>query len=186
MVSDVTQQGDGEWLTWSPKRAGFLPLRPAGSRSKIRRLSPRNCPSIWNPFQGLETEADALQAAKVGAVVAGIVAIEHVVFGLSVGTRSATVGNLIAIVLMAFLGWCIFKEQKVWASITVLAWVIVEIVAKIIFVLGPDAASRGQPGSLIIDVIALAGALLSVRGCLKLKKLEGAEKSKEVQERPKA
>jgi hypothetical protein len=133
--------------------------------------------SIWNPFQGLETEAGALEAAKVGAVVAGIVAIEHVVFGLSVGTRSATAGNLIAIVVMAFLGWRIFKEQKIWASIAVLVWATVEIVAKIIFVLDPSAASHGQPGSLIINVIVLAGAILSVRGCLKLKKLGRAEKS---------
>ena len=139
-------------------------------------------PSIWNPFQGLETEADALEAAKVGAVVAGIIAIEHVVFGLSMGTRSSTVGNLIAIVVMAFMGWWIFKEQKVWASIAVLACATVEFVAKIIFMLGATA-SRGQPASLIINFIVLAGALLSVRGCLKLGKLERAEKSKEFQER---
>jgi drug/metabolite transporter (DMT)-like permease len=158
----------------------------AGETKQDLKAVAKKRPSIWNPFQGLKTEADALEAAKVGAVVTGIIAIEHVVFGLSIGTRSATVGNLIAIVLMAFLGWYIFKEQKVWASITVLVWVIVEIVAKIIFVLSPNAASRGQPGSLIINVIGLAGALLSVRGCLKLRKLEHAEKAKEFRELPKA
>ena len=159
------------------EESGLPSASPGGEPKQDPKPGAKKLPSIWNPFQGLETEADALQAAKVGAVVAGIVAIEHVVFGLSVGAGSATVGNLIAIVLMGFLGWYIFKEQKVWASMTVLAWVIVEIVAKIVFVLGPNAASRGQPGSLIIDVIVLAGALLSVRGCLKLKKLGPAEKS---------
>ena len=155
-----------------------LPSASTGAEPKQdRKAIAKKRPSIWNPFQGLETEADALEAAKVGAVVAGIIAIEHVVFGLSVGTRSATIGNLIAIVLMAFLGWWIFKEQKVWASITLLAWATVEIVAKIVFVFGPNAASHGQPGSVIINFIALAGALLSVRGCLKLKKLGRAEKS---------
>jgi hypothetical protein len=132
-------------------------------------------PRRQNQSRGLETEADALEAAKVGAVVAGIIAIEHVVFGLSVDTRPATVGNLMAIVLMAFLGWRIFKEQKVWASITVLVWAIVEIVAKIVFVLGPDAASRSPPASLIIDVTVLAGALLSVRGASNSRK--GAQRS---------
>jgi hypothetical protein len=131
-------------------------------------------PTIWNPFQRLETEADALQAAKVGAVVAGIIAIEHVAFGLIVGTVLGTIGNLIAIVLMAVLGWYILKKQKVWASITVLVWVMVEIIAKIGFVLGPHA-SHAPLGSLIIDIIALAGALLSLRGCLKLRKLGHAE-----------
>jgi hypothetical protein len=150
---------------------------PGGEPKQDRKAIAKNRPSIWNPFQGLETEADALEAAKVGAVVAGIIAIEHVVFGLSVGTGSATIGNLIAIVLMAFLAWYIFKEQKVWASMTVLVWIIVEIVVKIVFVFSPNAASRASPGSLIIDVIALAGALLSVRGCLKLKKSAPAEKS---------
>jgi hypothetical protein len=135
-------------------------------------------PSIWNPFKGIETEADAREAAKVGAVAAGIIAIEHVVFGLGFGSRSATVGNLIAIVLMAFLGWWIFKEQKLWASIMVLVWVIVEIVAKLIYVLGPNAASRSPAGSLIINVIVFAGALLSVRGCLKLKRLASARAAK--------
>jgi hypothetical protein len=134
-------------------------------------------PSIWNPFKGLETDADARDAAKVGAVAAGIIAIEHVVFGLGFGSRSATAGNLIAIVLMAFLGWWIFKKQKLWASITVLVWVIVEIIAKIIFVLGPNAVSRSPPGSLVINVIVFTGALLSVRGCLKLRKSGRAEKS---------
>ena len=37
-----------------------------------------------------------------------------------------------------------------------------------------------KPSSLIINVIVLAGALLSVKGCLKLKKLEHAEKFEEV------
>ena len=134
-------------------------------------------PSIWNPLKKLDTKGDALEAARVGAIVAGIIAIEHVVFGLSVGTRSATIGNLIAIVLMGFLGWWIFKEQKVWASIALLAWVIVEIVAKIVFVFGPDADGHGSAGSVIINVIAAAGALLSVRGCRKLKTFECAEKS---------
>jgi hypothetical protein len=134
-------------------------------------------PSIWNPLKTLDTKGDALEAARVGAIVAGIIAIEHVVFGLSVGTRSATIGNLISIVLMGFLGWWIFREQKVWASIALLAWVIVEIVAKIVFVFGPDADGHGSAGSVIINVIAATGALLSVRGCRKLKTFECAEKS---------
>ena len=85
---------------------------PGGEPKQDRKAVAKQRPSIWNPFQGLETEADALEAAKVGAVVAGIVAIEHVVFGLSMGARSSTVGNLIAIVVMAFMGWWIFKEQS--------------------------------------------------------------------------
>jgi hypothetical protein len=161
------------------------PSTSAESKEDRRAIATKR-PSIWNPFRGLETEADALEAAKAGAVVAGIIAVEHVVFGLSVGTKSATAGNLIAIVVMAFLGWRIFKEQKVWASIALLAWVTVEIVAKILFVFAPDTTSLRQPGSVIITFIALAGALLSVRGCLKPKNLEGAEKSREVQQRPKS
>ena len=159
-----------------PDESRLPSASPGGEPKQDLKAVAKQRPSIWNPFQGLETEADALQAAKVGAVVAGIIAIEHVVFGLSMGTRSSTVGNLIAIVVMAFMGWWIFKEQKVWASIAVLAWATVEFVAKIIFMLGANA-SRGQPGSLIINFIVLAGALLSVRGCLKLKKLGPAEKS---------
>ena len=140
-------------------------------------------PSIWNPLRRLETEVDALEAVKAGAVAAGIIAIEHVVFALGAGTRSAIVGNLITIVLMAFLGWSIFKAQKIWASVGLLAWAIVEILAKIVFVLGPDADSRGSSVSVIINVIAAAGALLSVRGCRKLQQLERTEKSKEIEER---
>jgi hypothetical protein len=140
-------------------------------------------PSIWNPFRRLETEADALEAIKAGAVAAGIIAIEHVVFALGAGTRSAIVGNLITIVLMAFLGWSIFKAQKIWASVGLLAWAILEILAKIVFMLGADA-SRGSAGSvIIINIIAAAGALLSVRGCRKLQKLERTEKSEEIEER---
>jgi hypothetical protein len=142
-----------------------------------RVITKKHPPSIWNPLKELETEADALEAAKVGAIAACITAIEHVVFGLGVGTKSAVAGNLIAIVIMAFLGWWIFKEQKVWASIALLAWITLEIVAKIVFVLGADANSHAQLGSVIINFVALAGALLSVRGCLKLKTLKVAEKS---------
>ena len=147
-----------------------------------RRAIATKRPSIWNPFRGLETEADALEATKAGAVVAGIIAIEHVVFGLSVGSRSAALGNVIAVALMGFLGWWIFKEQKVWASITLLAWAIVELVAKIVFVLGSIAAIRGQAGGVIVNFIALTGALLSVRACRKLQKLEEAEKFRENQQ----
>jgi hypothetical protein len=102
-----------------------------------------------------------------------------VVFALDAGTRSAIAGNLITIVLMAFLGWSIFKAQKIWASVGLLAWAIVEILAKIVFVLGPNADSHGSVGSVIA-----AGALLSVRGCRKLKTF--AEKSKEIRGRPHA
>jgi hypothetical protein len=105
------------------------------------------------------------------------------VFALGAGTRSAIAGNLITIVLMAFLGWSIFKAQKIWASVGLLAWAIVEILAKIVFVLGPNADSHGSVGSVIINVIAAAGALLSVRGCRKLQTLERVEKSREIQER---
>ena len=158
-------------------------LSPSTSvESKEDRRAATKRPSIWNPFQGLETEADTLEAAKAGAVVAGIIAIEHVVFGLSVGSRSAALGNVIAVALMGFLGWWIFKEQKVWASITLLAWAIVELVAKIVFVLGSIAAIRGQAGGVIVNFIALTGALLSVRACRKLQKLEEAEKFRENQQ----
>jgi hypothetical protein len=154
-----------------------LPSASTGVESKQdRKAVATKRPSIWNPFRRLETESDALEAAKAGAVVAGIIAIEHVVFGLSVGAKSATAGNLIAIVVMAFLGWSIFKEQKVWASMTLLVWAIVEIVAKIGFVLGSIAAGRGQPGRVFISFVVLTGALLSVRGCRKLQKLRQAEK----------
>jgi hypothetical protein len=105
------------------------------------------------------------------------------VFALDAGTRSAIVGNLITIVLMAFLGWSIFKAQKIWASAGLLAWAIVEIVAMFVFVLGADA-SRGSAGSMMINIIAATGAFLSLRGCRKLKMLEGAQKPKEIPGRP--
>ena len=156
------------------------PSTSAESKEDRRAIATKR-PSIWNPFRGLETEADALEAAKAGAVVAGIIAVEHVVFGLRVGSTAA-LGNVIAVALMGFLGWWIFKEQKVWASVTLLAWAIVELVAKIVFVLGSIAAIRGQAGGVIVNFIALTGALLSVRACRKLQKLEEAEKFRENQQ----
>ena len=153
---------------------------PSASREPTpdNAITPKQ-PSIWNPFRPLETEGDALEAIKAGAVAAGILAIEHVVFAFGAGTRSAIVGNLITIVLMAFLGWFIFKAQRIWASVGLFAWAILEILAKIAFVLGADA-SRGSAGSMMINIIAATGALLAVRGCRKLKMLEGAQKPKEI------
>jgi hypothetical protein len=137
--------------------------------------------SIWNPLQGLKTKSDALEAAKAGAVVAGIIAIEHVVAGFSVAASARAdtadvLGNLIAILLMAFLGWRIFKDQKLWASVAIMVWAVVEVVAKLIFMLNPKLPGLAHVSSLLISFIVLAGAILSVRGCLQIKRLE-AEKS---------
>src|SRR5262245_61547114 len=84
-------------------RSTEAPLPLLGDEPKQKAFAKR--PSIWNPFRGLETEADAREAAKVGAAAAGIIVIEHVVFALIAGTRWATVGNFIAIALMGLLAW---------------------------------------------------------------------------------
>jgi hypothetical protein len=89
----------------------------------------------------------------------------------SADVTSATVGNLLAIVLLGCLGWGIWKEQKVWASVVLLVWAIVDTAIKAAFMLGPNARIHANASSFVINFIVLAAAIMSVRGCLELSRL---------------
>jgi len=125
-----------------------------------------------NPFQKFENRKQALSAAKSGAVVSIYLVLSYAIqiaflhwggkdtYGNQ--SQAATVTDVVAIVLAAFLTWRILVKQPLWASIVVALWFFFELAFK------AYAMFRGiQPanGSFIFMFIALIiGAILSVRG----------------------
>ncbi len=131
----------------------------------------------WNPFQKIESEETALEAAKAGVAVAALIAVGYVIFmALKVFANqdpygdsdagSIVVVDSIAIALASFLGWRVHRAQATWASVLLLIWVIAETVGKVVLVSTPGSSVSGA--SFIVNIIGVIAGILSVRGCLRL------------------
>ncbi len=130
----------------------------------------------WNPFVKITDDEHAKSLARDGgAVCAGLLVFTYVVntallgFGgvslWSDGPNAGTqIGNVVGLVLAAFLGWRIWVRQPLWALWFVLVWLVVETASKVL--LGVTGAVQITPFSFFINAIGLVAATQAVRGGL--------------------
>lgn len=122
-----------------------------------------------NPFRAIENDDQAVQAAKAGTITAGwiaagcLLAIVAMLIGGRAGmlADAALVFGIICLLilsgLVAGIGWLIWTKQPLWASIAVLAGLVIQY---------SYAVASGGVGipALILTFVALGCGILSVRG----------------------
>ena len=130
-----------------------------------------------NPFQKLETEAQALEAAKCAAGVAGYMVLSY---GLQMAVAAARGADLfgtpavialpgfgVMAVLAGFLAWRIWTRQPLWAAIVIAVWFAAELVAKVILTTqGPSSSAFA-----VMFVFLTIAAVLGVRGAHALRRM---------------
>lgn len=136
----------------------------------------------FNPFQTLETEAQAREAAQRGAIVAGYIGVGYIIaLVLAIGWRrdftgtlpsgagyfGTIVGDGVALALATWFLWLMWKRQPVWTAWAILVWIGMETLFKLATIAGGAGAGAG----LIINVIAIIYAIFAVRGAGRLKTL---------------
>ena len=122
-----------------------------------------------NPFRSIDNDDDAVQAARAGAITAGWIVIGWLleILAMVLGRRDSMLSDaalvfgsicvLILAGLVARIGWLIWTRQPLWASIAVLAGLVIEYSYAILH----DGV--GIP-ALVLTLIALGCGMLSVRG----------------------
>ncbi len=122
-----------------------------------------------NPFREIESDEQAVQAAKAGTITAGWIVAGYLltIAAMLVGGRAGMLADaalafaiiclLILSGLVAGIGWLIWTKQPLWASIAVLAGLVIEY---------SYAMANGGVGipALILALVALGCGILSVRG----------------------
>ncbi|MBX9585741.1 MAG: hypothetical protein K2X50_00640 [Gammaproteobacteria bacterium] len=134
----------------------------------------------WNPFQKLDGEKEALDAAKSGVVVGIYITLSYVIqVAFIYGTGKDTFGNpgpttlliaaVITIMFAAFLTWRIWVRQPLWASIIVAIWFSLELAIKVGAIV--SGVQNTNVGWILMFLALLSASVLSVRGCWKLRTL---------------
>ena len=127
-------------------------------------------------FQKMNTQAGAYETARAGWLAAAWMVVSYAftfaltalsngpITGIGVPTATqkvgAEIGNAVAVLLAIGLAWIIRAKQPRWACILLLAWLIVEAVAKV---------AVGLIGlGLFINIALIVVAVRSVMGAFKL------------------
>lgn len=128
----------------------------------------------WNPFVKVTDGEHAKSLARDGgAICAGLLVFTYVVNTALLGfggvslwsndpNAGTQIGNILGLVLAAFLGWRIWARQPLWALWFVLIWLVVETASKVL--LGMAGAVQVTPFSFFINAIGLVAATQAVRG----------------------
>ncbi len=132
---------------------------------------------IWNPFQPLLTEQDAITAGRSAAAVSGYIALSYLVqIGLlhlagrdSFGHAGpgAMMGDAFALLLAGFLTWRILARQPLWAAVMVTAWFTVESAAKVLAIAA--GTQRLSPAFVLMFLALVATLILGLRGSWRLR-----------------
>jgi uncharacterized membrane protein len=124
-----------------------------------------------NPFGPIQNERDAEQAAKAGVITAGWIILDYLVtfWAMALSERPtdnilwdgavlfASVCTVVLGILAIAVGWIIWSRQPLWASILILAWLVIGYTYQL---------AHGTVGvaALVMTVIAAGCGILSVRG----------------------
>lgn len=136
-----------------------------------------------NPLQPLKTEAEALSAARTGALTSGYLALSYSLQAAMLYFSGADlfgntglgilIGDAIAIAFALLLTWRILRRQALWATVVSALWYFAELAAKFT---GTGAASHsgGMPsfnvGFLVMFFALGSAAIMGIRGAWKLRK----------------
>ena len=140
-----------------------------------------------NPFGPIENERDAVQAARAGVVTAGWIVVDYLVtfWAMALSERPAdnilwdgavlfaSVCTVVLGILAIAVGWLIWSRQPLWASIVILAWLVIGYTYQL---------AHGAVGipALAVTIIAAGCGVLSVRGAFYRQQLLGAQREHEA------
>jgi len=140
----------------------------------------------WNPFQTVESKAQAIDMTKGGAVVGGWLAVSGLMFaGIAYWGDLEFVDEferwgmiivyLFQVILGAVLGYVVYRFQWMWAVILLGGWALLEIVVKIF------SWASGESRFSITIVIFAAITLVMLRGSFALRRFLREEDHKRPQ-----
>jgi hypothetical protein len=133
----------------------------------------------WNPFMRLDEPGQAEAAARNGVWVAGLLGLSYALGILFALTGFYPLGSAddgpppdgydlsvdgFIILIAAILGYCVHRWQPRWTAVVLLLWITAETLLKILSML----IGAGLQGGLLLNVVAMIGAILSVRGAFAL------------------
>lgn len=136
--------------------------------------------TFWNPFQSIQGEKEATDAANAGVVVAGFLALSYLVqaafvyytgkdtFGHSDGLVTF-LADVSGILLAVYLGWMIRATQSLGAAIFTALWYAFELALKAMAIV--EGLHKTNPGFIVMFAALFVAAILTVRGSWKLRQL---------------